>query len=173
MVESYGREDFGQFLYKIEILRKNQWKPAKANLCVCVCVCVCVYICICMRVFTSPSTEAECDTRSILEVEFNRFEFSVFLLLNEVLYQSLMSWRENIWRHAFLMGISAMEMITALSKIWTLIAVFISYDDNHYIIMSPKWNIYIYIYIYIRYILGSRSLSFSLSLSLCIYIYIR
>ena len=40
-----------------------------------------------MNVFTNPSTGAGCDTISIFKVNFNKFEFKGFLLLDWLLYQ--------------------------------------------------------------------------------------
>ena len=48
--------------------------------CVCVCVCVCIYIYI-----SNPSAVVECDKRVIFQVNFNRFDFCVFLLLDKLL----------------------------------------------------------------------------------------
>ena len=42
------------------------------------------------------------------------------------------SWRENNWMHTFPKGISTHEMQTVSSRIWTRLAVWISYDDNQY-----------------------------------------
>ena len=46
-------------------------------MCVCVCVCVCVYL-----------QHPPHDTRSIFKAKFNRFEFRVFLLLDQLPLQS-------------------------------------------------------------------------------------
>ena len=53
------------------------------------------------------------------------------------------SWREINWIHTFPKGISAMwnEMQSFSSRIWTRVAVCISYDDNHYTTVTS--NIYI------------------------------
>ena len=67
--------------------------------------------------FTDPSARAGYDTGSIFEVEFNRFEFRVFLLLDSLPHQGWRtksallfthSWKENNWIHTFPKGISAM-----------------------------------------------------------------
>ena len=66
-----------------------------------VCACVCVYACLCvytsvsismcvhvsMYIFISnPSTQTGRNTKSIFLAEFNRFELSVFLLLDRLPY---------------------------------------------------------------------------------------
>ena len=42
-------------------------------------------------------------------------------------------WRENTWIHAFLKN---MKMQTALSRIWTRVAMSTSYDDNLYVMSA-------------------------------------
>ena len=46
----------------------------------CMSLSVNMHACASMYVFTNPSAWAGCDTRSIFEAAFNRFEFRVFLL---------------------------------------------------------------------------------------------
>ena len=68
---------------------------------------------VCTYVITNLFVRAECDTWSI----FNRFEFSVFLLLDWLPNQGLRtqstllfshSWRENNWSHTFPEDINVM-----------------------------------------------------------------
>ena len=42
------------------------------------------------------------------------------------------SWREINWIHTFPKVLVLCEMQSVLSRIWTCVAVSISYDDNHY-----------------------------------------
>ena len=91
-----------------------------------------------LYVFTNPFAWGGCDTRSHLLAEFNRFGFWVFLLLDKLPNQS---WRnqsdllfshtckENTRIHTFPRGISALW--NASPKIWTRVAVFIYFGDNH------------------------------------------
>ena len=66
-------------------------------------------------VFTNPSTQAGCDTRSSFKAEFNRFEFRVVFLLDWLSYQGYKfqsvllfthNWRKNDCIHIFTKGIS-------------------------------------------------------------------
>ena len=69
------------------------------------------------------------------------FEFWVFLLQDWFPYQDQKaqsallfshSWKENSRIHTFIKTLC--EMQTALSRSWTLVSVFISYDGNHFTI---------------------------------------
>ena len=53
------------------------------------------------------------------------------LYVSQQIFYITHSWRENNWIHTFPKGISAMWNAVS-SRIWTRVAVSISYDDNHY-----------------------------------------
>ena len=87
---------------------------------------------------------------NFFKAEFNRFEFRVFLLLDQLPHQGWRtqsallfthSWRENNWIHTFPM---LCEMQSVSSRIWTCVAVSISNDDNHYT-TGTSFNLSIYL----------------------------
>ena len=100
-------------------------------------------------IFTIPSGRAGYDTRSIFLVEFNRFEFRVFLLIDWLPHQGWRtqsvllfapSRRENNWIHTFPKGFSSMWNAISLVQVWTRVAVSISYEDNQYTMCT--WLVY-------------------------------
>ena len=89
----------------------------------------------------NPSARAGYDARSICKRSLTGFEFRVFLLLDQLLRQG---WRASL---SYYLPIAAGRMIgfipfpsvlvlcemqSAWSRIWSRVAVSISYDDNHY-----------------------------------------
>ena len=93
------------------------------------------------------------------KVEFNTFEFRVYLFLDQFPNQELRplsvlifahSWRGNSWIHTFPKVISPRLNGNSLVQAWTRFAAFVSYDDNYDFTNIPYIYIYIYhIYIYI------------------------
>ena len=95
-------------------------------------VCMLIYIHIFMWVFTNPSTWVGFDTRSIFWVEFNWFEFFLTGYLIKAKEPGLpyhLSMVENYWIPRVLV---LCEMYKASSRIWTCVAMSISYNDIHY-----------------------------------------
>ena len=120
-------------------------------------------------------------------VEFNKFEFRLFLLLDNLPHQERwtslpyylpIAGRRIIGSISFPRVFVLCESQSASSRIWTCIAVFVSYDDNHYTtgtslihINVLNWMeisffilmwlniffLYIYIYIYIYMKTGNKS----------------
>ena len=86
-------------------------------------------------IFTNHSARVGYDPRSIFKRSLtglnSEFSFSLTSCLTKAALLFIHSWRENNWIHTFPKGISAMWNAVS-SRIWTRIAVSISYDDNHY-----------------------------------------
>ena len=93
--------------------------------CVCVCVCICVYLRtgvevylhVCVRIYLPNPPHEQEETQGQIFVEFNWFEFRVFLFLDWLPNlgwrpQSALlfthNWKEDIWIHTFPKGVSAM-----------------------------------------------------------------
>ena len=75
-------------------------------------------------------TRAECDTRLITRAEF---EIWVFFDLNWLQYQNWRIQSALLPTHSSFPRVSALsEMQTASYRIWTWLAVSVSYCDNHY-----------------------------------------
>ena len=85
-------------------------------------MCVYVYVCVFINPFRGPG----CDIGSICQVEFNRFEFRVFILLDwlpnqgERTQSALLfthNWRENNWIYTFSRLLVLCELQSASSRI--------------------------------------------------------
>ena len=61
-------------------------------------------------------------------------------------------WEKKNWMDTFPKGISASEMQSASFRIWTHVAMSISYDDNYYTMGTTY--IYIYIYIWVSWMMN-------------------
>ena len=103
-----------------------------------------------MYIFTNPSTWAECNTRSILKqslIGLNS-EFSFFwtgcrtkVKEHSLPYYLPIAGGRIIGFIPFSRVLVLWEMQSALSRIWTHVAMSISYDDNHYT-MGNWWFFY-------------------------------
>ena len=77
-------------------------------------------------------------------VEFYRFEFRVFLLLNKISlsYHLPITAGRIIELIPFPMVLVLCEMELASSRIWTRVTVSTSYDDSHYTTgITPRFNV--------------------------------
>ena len=108
-------------------------------------------------VFTNPSARAGYDIRSIFKqslTSFNsEFSFSSIICLTKAEEPSLpyylpIAGGRIIGFIPFPRVLVLCEMRSVLSRIWTCVAVSISYNNSHYT-TGTSTNIYIYIYIYI------------------------
>ena len=109
-------------------------------------LCVCIYIYI--YIYTHPSTTSRMQHKLNFYAEFNRFDFWVFFLLNQLQYQSwrtlsalLFTWsrREKNWIHMF--------HTTKWNNINSLIQELNSGRCVHFLWWYPLHHKYIYIYI--------------------------
>ena len=102
-------------------------------------------------IFTNPSTLAGYDTRSIFKWSLtgwnSKFSFSKTSCLTKAEEPSLpyylpIAGGRIIGFIPFLMVLVLCEMQSVLSRIWTHVAVSISYDDNHYITGTSVYRVY-------------------------------
>ena len=114
--------------FKIHAKQKQTWIFFRPW-CVCTCVCVCVYI------FTNPSTWVGYDTRSIFKRSLTGFnsEFSFSKAEEPSLpYYLPIAGGRIIGFIPFPRILVLCEMLSVSSRIWTRVAMSISYDDNHW-----------------------------------------
>ena len=134
-------------------------------MCVYMCMCVCVLFKFVQMniklesiyIFTNPSARAGYDTRSISERSLtglnSQFSFSQTSCLNKAEESSLPDYLpiaggRIIGFIPFPRVLVLCEMQLAWSRIWTRVAVSISYDDNHYTTgTSQSWKAYKYFYL--------------------------
>ena len=110
-----------------------------------------IYIYIYIYIFTNPSPRAGYDMRSIFKQSLtglnSEFSFSLTSCLTKAEEPSLsyylpIAGGRIIGFIPFPRVLVLCEMQSVLSRIWTLVAVSISYDDNHY---TTGTSIYLYI----------------------------
>ena len=103
-----------------------------------------------LYIFINTSARAGYDTRSIFKRSLKRFEFRVFLFLDCCLtkaeepslsYYLPIAGGRIIGFIPFPKVLVLCEMQSVSSRIWTRVAVSISYDDNHYTTGTSKSNI--------------------------------
>ena len=110
-----------------------------------------------VSIFTDPSARAGYDTRSIFKRSLIGFEFRVFLLLDKLPHQMKnlvcptilpLAGGRIIGFIPFPRVLVLCEMQSVSSRIWTRVAVSISYHDNHYATGTSMYWRYRGIYIF-------------------------
>ena len=92
------------------------------------------------HIYPIPPLRQDMTQGHFFKAEFNRFEFRVFLLLDQLPHQRWRNQSALLFTHSwriigfipFQKVLVLCEMQSVLSRIWTRVAVSISYNDNHY-----------------------------------------
>ena len=96
-----------------------------------------------MYVFTKPSTQTGCDTTSVFFTSLNsEFSFSLTSDYTQAKEPSLPYYlpiaERMIGFIPFPRALVPCEMQSVLSRIWTCVAISISYDDSHYTVGTTQ-----------------------------------